>query len=769
MNKRYRISGVCAGCAAGIEYSIRKLKGVTDASLDAVSGTLSVEYAGEWSRALADSIADAVKRGEPGAALVEADSTPALRTVYLKGLHCSDCADAIERAMSRIDGVVSSSVNMVSGQMLIEAADSAALPNILRQASKVVAAIEPDVTLTFTDEAEEEDHGLPRWLHWAMKGTGVALFAAALLIPSPVWLNLAFYIASYLLIGGEVVWEAVKNIFRGKVFDENFLMSLATISAFAIGEYPEGVAVMLFYQVGELFQDAAVGRSRKSISALREIRPDTANLITLEGTQTVSPETIGVGELILVRPGERIPLDGVVREGVSALDTSALTGESLPREVEPGAAVLSGSINQGGLLTIEVTREFGQSTVAKILELVQSAGSRKAPVERFITKFSRYYTPAVVAAAALLAVIPPLLVPGAQFADWLNRALVFLVVSCPCALVISIPLGFFGGIGGASRHGILVKGSSYLEAMGSVDTMVFDKTGTLTEGRFTVTHTEGGNEVLRLAAHAELHSNHPIAVSIRKAYGGTLEEAAVTELEEIAGHGISAKVGGISVLAGNAKLMQRFGIEAPATAHTGSVVHVAADGAYAGYIVISDKVRADSAETLRVLKQFGVKQTVMLTGDSQATAERVAAELGIDTVYAELLPDQKVEKLEELRRGRTGKGKLAFVGDGINDAPVLALADIGVAMGGGGADAAIEAADIVLMKDEPKKLATLMRISRKTRRIVWQNILFALGVKGVILLLGAMGYATMWEAVFGDVGVAVLAILNAMRAVRVPN
>lgn len=768
LNKKYRISGVCAVCAAEIEENIRRLKHVKSVSLDVVSGTLVVEYAGEWTQALSDSIAETVQHGEPDAILTEADTLSARRTVYLKGLSCADCADAIERAVLRIEGVVSASVSVISGQMIIEAADAAALPGILRQASKVATRIEPDITVSFTEEADEE-HGLPRWLHWAAMGAGVALFASALLIPAPAWLNLALYIASYLLIGGQVVWEAIKNIFRGKVFDENFLMSLATISAFAIGEYPEGVAVMLFYQVGEAFQNAAVGRSQKSISALRDIRPDTTNLITPEGTVTVSPETVGVGERILVRPGERIPLDGVVREGVSALDTSALTGESLPREVEPGSDVLSGSINQSGLLTVEVTKEFGQSTIAKILELVQSAGSKKAPAEKFITKFSRYYTPAVVAAAVLLAVVPPLFVPGAQFADWLNRALVFLVVSCPCALVISIPLGFFGGIGGASRHGILVKGSSYLEAMGRVDTMVFDKTGTLTEGRFAVTHVEGGGDVLRLAAHAEIHSNHPIAVSIRKAYGGELNESAVTELEEIAGHGISAKVGGTSVLAGNAKLMRRYGIEAPAAGQPGTVAYVAADGKYAGYIVISDKVRADSAATLRALKSMGVKQTVMLTGDSRATAEKVAAELGIDTVYAELLPHQKVEKLEELRNGRTGKGRLAFVGDGINDAPVLALADVGIAMGGSGADAAIEAADIVLMKDEPKNLATLMRISRKTSRIVWQNILFALGVKGVILLLGAMGIATMWEAVFGDVGVAVLAILNSMRAVRVPK
>jgi Cd2+/Zn2+-exporting ATPase len=437
--------------------------------------------------------------------------------------------------------------------------------------------------------------------------------------------------------------------------------------------------------------------------------------------------------------------------------------------VAPGDSVLAGSINQSGLLTVEVTKEFGESTIAKILELVQSAGSKKAPAEQFITRFSRYYTPAVVGAAVLLAAIPPLFIPGAAFSDWLNRALVFLVVSCPCALVLSIPLGFFGGIGGASRQGILVKGSSYLEAMSHVDTVVFDKTGTLTEGRFTVTHVAGGDEVLRYAAYAESHSTHPIAVSIRAAYGGKIDDAAVTELEEIAGHGIRATVGGMRVLAGNAKLMERDHIDYTPVSAPGTVVHVALDGKYAGHIVISDRVRRDSADTIRALKHLGVKSTVMLTGDSHAAAESVAGTLGIDAFYAELLPHQKVEKLEQLSRARAGKGKLVFLGDGINDAPVLAMADVGIAMGSGGADAAIEAADIVLMRDEPSKLATLMRISRKTGRIVRQNILFALGVKGVILLLGAMGIATMWEAVFGDVGVAVLAILNAMRAMRVPK
>jgi Cd2+/Zn2+-exporting ATPase len=768
MKKVFTISGRQPCSAARIENALSPLEGITDISAGADGRTFTVETGGDWPDGLGAQIGDAIRRCDPNTAVTEQRDEQSRRTMYLTGLSCADCAAKIEAAASRIAGVKSASVGFMSQELVLEAFDPAALPGIMRQAAVLAARIEPGLTVSYSKHtAEPSSSRRKRRLYWVAMTLGAALFTAALLIPAPAWLTLAFYIASYLLIGGQVVWRALKNIARGKVFDENFLMSLATISAFAIGEYPEGVAVMLFYQVGEAFQQAAVGRSKRSIFALRNIRPDTANLVTPEGTVTVSPETVGVGERILVRPGERIPLDGMVLEGVSSLDTSALTGESLPRDVEPGAAVLSGSINQSGLLTIEVTKEFGASTIARILELVQSAGSKKAPTERFITRFSRYYTPAVVTAALLLAVIPPLLVPGALFDDWLHRALVFLVVSCPCALVISIPLGFFGGIGGASRHGILVKGSSYLEAMSRVDTMVFDKTGTLTEGRFTVTHVEGGDDVLRYAAHAESHSNHPIALSIREAYGKDIDASAVTELAETAGHGISATVNGMRVLAGNAKLMQRHNIGVPDAGYVGTVAYVALNGHYAGYIVIADRVRPESAGAIRALKGLGVKNVVMLTGDSRAAAEKVADELGIDTVYAELLPHQKVEKLEALRRGLTGRGKLAFVGDGINDAPVLALADVGIAMGGGGADAAIEAADIVLMNDDPSKLVSLVRIARKTNRIVWQNILFALGVKGLILLLGAMGIATMWEAVFGDVGVAVLAILNAMRAMRV--
>ncbi|MDR1319578.1 MAG: cadmium-translocating P-type ATPase, partial [Treponema sp.] len=589
--------------------------------------------------------------------------------------------------------------------------------------------------------------------------------------------------AAYLLVGGEIIFHALANISRGQVFDENFLMTLASAGAFVIGEYPEGVAVMLFYQVGEAFQRMAINRSRRSIADLMDIRPDFANVKRNGEVRRVSPEAVRIGESIVVKPGEKIPLDGVVSEGYSALETSALTGESLPRDVEAGSEVLSGSINKSGLLTITVTKEFGESTVSKILNLVQNAGSKKAPIENFITKFARYYTPAVVLAALTLAVIPPLVLPGAVFADWLRRALVFLVVSCPCALVISIPLGFFGGLGAASRKGILVKGGNYLEALNDADTVVFDKTGTLTRGIFSVTGIvpaagrEAGSglteaELLYYAAAAESGSNHPIAQSIVRHYGGEVDGRDLQSCEEIAGKGIRVQVKGRTVLAGNSRLMTDNGIDrgaddaAGSSLPAGSVVHIALDGAYAGYLVISDELKNDSRQAVADLKKSGIRRIVMLTGDNRAAADRIGAELGLDEVYAELLPQGKVERLEELERASRG-GKLIFVGDGINDAPVLARSDIGIAMGGVGSDAAIEAADIVLMTDEPSRIVSALAIARRTRLIVWQNIIFALGVKAVILVLGALGLATMWEAVFGDVGVALIAVCNAMRTLRV--
>ena len=595
------------------------------------------------------------------------------------------------------------------------------------------------------------------------------LLVAAALIPVDGIVKLVLFLIPYAVIGWDVLWKAIRNIAHGQVFDENFLMAIATVGAFALGEYPEGVAVMLFYQVGELFQSYAVGRSRQSIAALMDIRPDYANIEQDGKLVQVDPEDVAVGDTIVIKAGEKIPLDGVVLEGSSAVDTAALTGESLPRDVNPGDDVVSGCINQSGLLKVRVTKVFGESTVAKILDLVENSSSKKARAENFITRFARYYTPVVVIGAVLLAVLPPLLF-GGDWSDWLQRALIFLVISCPCALVISVPLSFFGGIGGASKQGILVKGSNYLEALAKTETVVFDKTGTLTKGTFQVTavHPDriSKGELLELAAMAESYSEHPISRSLREAYQKPVDASRVTDVEEISGHGVRAKVDGHDVYAGNGKWMDRIGASWRNCHRTGTVVHVAVDGEYAGHIVISDAVKPDAAAAIEALKREGVKKTVMLTGDVKAVGEAVAREIGIDEVHAELLPGDKVDQVERLLKNTSGKGKLAFVGDGINDAPVLSRADIGIAMGGLGSDAAIEAADIVLMDDKPSKLAVAVRISRKTLRIVRQNIVFALGIKLLFLALGAFGMANMWEAVFADVGVSVLAILNASRALR---
>ena len=599
---------------------------------------------------------------------------------------------------------------------------------------------------------------------------GAALLLAAVLIPARRILRLLLFLVPYLLAGGDVLWRALRNILRGQVFDENFLMAVATIGAFCIGEYPEAVLVMVFYQVGEWFQGYAVGRSRSSIAALMDIRPDHANLETPDGLRQADPEEIVVGDVIVVKSGERIPLDGTVLEGRSTVDTAALTGESLPRETGPGDAVISGCINIGGLLRVRVSKPYGESTVAKILDLVENSSSKKARAENFITRFARIYTPLVVMAAVLLAVLPPLLFQEA-WGIWIQRALIFLVISCPCALVISIPLGFFGGIGGASRRGILVKGSNYLEALSRAEIVVFDKTGTLTKGTFTVTAVHPDilpeDRLLELAALAESYSDHPISRSLREAYHKEIDASRVTGTEDIPGHGVSARVDGRLVQAGSGKLMERMGIPYRNCHRTGTIVHVAVDGEYAGHIVIADEIKPDAADAVAALKSQGVRKTVMLTGDQPAVGESVAEALGIDEVHAGLLPADKVDHVEQLLGEKHGRGTLAFVGDGINDAPVLSRADIGIAMGALGSDAAIEAADVVLMDDKPSKIADAIRISRKTRRIVQQNIVFALGVKLLVLVLGACGVASMWAAVFADVGVSVLAILNAMRALRV--
>ena len=595
------------------------------------------------------------------------------------------------------------------------------------------------------------------------------LFLAVVLMPLNGIERIAAFIVPYLVIGGDVLWKAIRNIAHGQIFDENFLMALATVGAFGTGEFPEAVAVMLFYQVGEWFQGYAVGRSRQSIAKLMDIRPDYANIEQNGKLVEVDPEEVSIGQTIVIKAGERIPLDGIVLEGKSTVDTAALTGESLPRDVAPGDDVISGCINQNGLLRVRVTKEFGESTVAKILDLVENASAKKAKAENFITKFARYYTPCVVIGAVLLALVPPLIVGG--WTMWIQRALIFLVISCPCALVISVPLSFFGGIGGASKCGILVKGGNYLEVLAKTQTVVFDKTGTLTKGVFNVTaiHPEQCSEaeLLEMAAYAESYSDHPISRSLKEAYAEEIDALRVSQVEEISGRGVHATIDGKRVCVGNDKLMENIGVSWHPCHRVGTTVHVAIDGVYAGHIVISDEIKQDAAKAIRQLKAEGVEKTVMLTGDAKAVGESVAKELGLDEVYTQLLPADKVEKVEQLLNHRQGNGKLAFVGDGINDAPVLSRADLGIAMGAMGSDAAIEAADVVLMDDQPSKIATAIRIAKKTLGIVKQNIVFALAIKGLFLIMGAFGVANMWEAVFADVGVAIIAILNAMRALKV--
>lgn len=596
------------------------------------------------------------------------------------------------------------------------------------------------------------------------------LFAAGSLLPLGPTVEMGVFLVCYAVIGWDIVWKAVTNILHGQVFDENFLMTIATIGALILGEHSEGVAVMLFYQVGEWFQSYAVSKSRKSIASLMDIRPDYANVERNGKLEQVDPDEVNIGDTIVVKPGERVPLDGKIIKGTSALDTSALTGESMPRDVEPGMEVISGCINQTGILTIQTTKKYGESTVAKILDLVENASDKKGKTENFISRFARYYTPIVVFAAIALAILPSL-VTGQPFSVWIYRALTFLVISCPCALVISIPLSFFGGIGGASKIGVLVKGSNYLESLAHTEVVVFDKTGTLTKGSFAVSQIKAidmkEEQLLELAAYAEDYSNHPISQSIQKAYGKKIDNSRISDVQEIAGHGVRAVIDGKTVLAGNAKLMNGENIVYTPSDAIGTVIYLACNGKYAGYIVIEDEVKADAPAAIRALKEVGVRKTVMLTGDADAVGKKVAQKLGLDQAYTELLPADKVDRVEAMLKQTSEKGKLVFVGDGINDAPVLARADVGIAMGGLGSDAAIEAADVVLMTDEPSKISAVVRIARKTIRIANENIVFALGVKLLVLILGATGYANMWAAVFADVGVSVIAILNAIRAMRV--
>ena len=594
------------------------------------------------------------------------------------------------------------------------------------------------------------------------------LFIIAIIIPlKNEWISRSIFIVSYIIVGYEILKKAFGNITRGKVFDENFLMSVATIGAFAIGEFPEAVAVMLFYQVGELFQSYAVDKSRKSISNLMDIRPDYANLLKDEKEEKVDPDEIKIGDIIIVKPGEKVPLDGIVIEGSSMLDTKALTGESIPKKAIVGAEVLSGCINKEGILKIKVTKEFEESTVSKILDLVENASSKKSKSENFITKFAEFYTPIVVIIAVILAIIPPLILKNTSWTVWIYRALSFLVVSCPCALVISIPLSFFGGIGGASKQGILIKGSNYLEALSKTEAVVFDKTGTLTEGVFEVQKIMASGlaeeELIEIAAHAEGYSSHPIANSIKLAYGKEINNKKIIDIKELPGKGILANIEGKNVLIGNEKLMQENNINYKKLEEVGTILYMSIDNNFAGAILISDKIKKDSNKAIKELKSHGIKKTIMLSGDKKEVAESISKELGMDGVYSELLPTDKVEKFEELLKNKSKNSKIAFAGDGINDAPVLALADIGIAMGALGSDSAIEAADIVIMTDEPSKIVTAIKLSKKTMKIVKENIMFAIFVKVLVLLLTALGITSMWWAVFADVGVSIIAIINSLR------
>lgn len=726
--------------------------------------------------------------------------------LILSGLNCANCANKIETKVNKINGIENASLNFSTTVLTVEINKEEEKNNIVNEIKSIVKKLEPHVKVieksdnkdikvnksectssccTNSHEHEsnnEEHHGHTHEFKENNGFLGYAKDNLLLIIGTIVYIialayksndNLLSFIlfgASYLIIGGEVILNAIKNIIRGEIFDENFLMSIATIGAFFIGEYPEAVAVMLFYQIGEVFQGYAVNKSRKSISSLMNIRADHANVLRDDKEIRVSPEDVSIGEFIIVKPGERVPLDGTILEGTSFIDTSALTGESVPREVTTGNEILSGSINNNGVLKVKVDKEYGESTVARILELVENASNKKAPTEKFITKFAKVYTPIVVAIAVLVAIIPPIIIKDATFSEWIYKALSILVVSCPCALVVSIPLGFFSGIGAASKKGILVKGGNYLEALRDSEIVVFDKTGTLTKGIFEVTEINSINmskeELLEITAMGESLSNHPIAMSIANAYGKEVNKDEIKDYKEISGHGIEVTIRENDVLLGNSKLMKSNNIDYNDIDSIGTIVHVAINGEYKGNIVISDEIKENVKEALTELKEVGIKKTIMLTGDNKNVADKVAMDIGIDEVYSELLPGDKVSKIEEILNKKTSKGKVLFVGDGINDAPVLARADIGVAMGGIGSDAAIEAADVVLMKDKIEEISEAIRVSRRTNMILWQNIIFSLGVKIIVMLLVILGLTNMWAAVFADVGVTLIAVLNSMRIIR---
>lgn len=690
---------------------------------------------------------------------------------YLEGLCCANCAAKIENKVNELEEIETANLDFVTKKLTVQIYQECDTELTQNKIVGIVKNIEDEVNVIDVNQSSEEEDEISK-ADIIRFGIGVIIFIAAYAFKIPKTMDIILYVVGYIVVGGDVLLRSIKNIGKGQIFDENFLMAVATIGAFAIREYPEAVSVMIFYQIGEFLQDAAVEKSRKSISALMDIKPEFANLITDESIQKVDPEEVNIGDLILVKPGEKIPLDGTVMEGESMLDTSAVTGESVPRRAEVNSEVFSGSINKEGILKIKVSKEFKESTVSKILDLVENASSKKAVTEKFITKFARYYTPAVVGIALILALVPPLVIKDAVFSNWIYRALVFLVASCPCAIILSVPLSFFGGIGSASKKGILVKGGNYIEALKNINTVVFDKTGTLTEGKFNVNKIETYNEfskeeLLKYAAYVESFSNHPIALSICSAYDGNIEKDSIANYKEVSGFGVQAEICGKNVCVGNANFMKQNKVDIlkiNLDGVFGTVIHAAIDGVYAGYIVISDNIKKDTIQAINELKNIGIK-TVMLTGDSKKPASIVASKIGIDEVFSELLPQDKVQKIEEMYN-KNPNSKIAFVGDGINDAPVLARADVGISMGSVGSDAAVEASDVVIMNDELHKIYTAIRISKKTNRVVWQNIVFAIGVKFIVLVLGALGYANIWEAVFADTGVALIAVVNSLRILK---
>ena len=775
----------CAHCAEVINEKVSKLEEIEYCNLNFINKKLTLEIACDSNideDLVIKKVIKIVNDIEPGLdikVLRDEKINNKKVEIALGGLNCAHCGEEIGNKVSKLDNVIQSNLNFISKKLTFEVAKNVDEKLVTEEIIKIINDTEPglDIKVSFSDTKTKKEN--KEEVEISNKGDLIKLIIGSIMYIFGIFqtatgfeskfANIVFLMV-YLIVGYDVLLKALKNASKGRVFDENFLMSIATVGAVIIGEVPEAVGVMLFYKIGEYLQDIAVGKSRKSITSLMQIRPDSANLKVGSEIKVVSPEEVSIGDIIVVKPGEKIPLDGVVVDGFSMVDTSALTGESVLREIGVGESALSGFINKNALLTIEVTKEFGESTVSKILDLVENASSKKSKTENFISKFAKYYTPFVLISDMVIAFIPPLVVPNAEFLDWFYRGLVFLVVSCPCALVLSIPLSFFSGIGNSSKHGILIKGSNYLEALKNVDTVVFDKTGTLTKGVFKVTKVSpvgiSEKELIEYAAYAEANSNHPIAKSIVNYYKESIDLEKITYFEEIAAHGIKVKYNDLHILAGNDKLMSSENILYFPTDDIGTVVYIAVNGAYRGYIVISDEIKEDSKEAIKNLKLSAVKEVVMLTGDNEKVANKIANELGIDKVYSNLLPNEKVDRLEEIFKEKLPKEKVAFVGDGINDAPVLARADVGIAMGALGSDAAIEAADVVLMTDEPSKIAKAIEISRKTNKIVWQNIVFALGVKAIVLILSAGGVATMWEAIFADVGVALIAVLNAMRVMK---